>query len=150
NDDRLTNPACTADDDTCLTAAEAAVIEKIWAGARSASDTLLWPGIERGALMSLLAGANPFFIAVNQPKYWVYLDPTWDWKTLTYASYEQFFLDTVNAVGPLLATDDADLSAFKAHGGKLISYHGWADPFIMPQGTVRYFEALQATLGGAR
>jgi feruloyl esterase len=46
-----------------------------------------------------------------------------------------------------MATDNPDLSAFKARGGKLISYHGWADPVIMPQGTVKYFDSLKAKFG---
>jgi len=50
----------------------------------------------------------------------------------------------------VLATDNSDLSAFKARGGKLISYHGWADKLIMPQGTVKYFDALQTQFGGAQ
>jgi len=44
---------------------------------------------------------------------------------------------------------DPDLSRFKAHGGKLILYHGWADPLIPPRGTVDYYAALQEAMGGA-
>jgi pimeloyl-ACP methyl ester carboxylesterase len=149
NDAAITKSSCTSHDNTCLTVAEARVIDKIWSGARDASGRLLWPGIERGAATSLLAGSGPFPIGVDMAKYWVYLDPSWDWKTLDYANYEAFFDKAVETVGPMLGTDDPDLSAFKARGGKLISYHGWADPAIPPQGTVQYFEALQLELGGA-
>jgi pimeloyl-ACP methyl ester carboxylesterase len=151
DDASITHASCTTGDDTCLTVAEAGAIEKIWSGARNTSGTLLWPGIERGAELALLAGPGPLLPnSVSHPRYWVYLDPTWDWKTLTYENYEAFFQKAAEVVGPLMATDNPDLSAFKARGGKLITYHGWADPLVMPQGTIRYFDALRAKLGGAR
>src|SRR5205807_1742148 len=44
---------------------------------------------------------------------------------------------------------DPDLSAFRAAGGKLILWAGWADPAISPVGTVAYYQAVQQALGGA-
>src|SRR5579871_3534818 len=41
-----------------------------------------------------------------------------------------------------------DLSAFKAHGGKLLLYHGWADPGIPPGHTVSYYKSVLDTMGG--
>jgi feruloyl esterase len=43
---------------------------------------------------------------------------------------------------------DPDLIAFRDRGGKLILYHGWADPLIPPQGTLDYFAAVRARMGG--
>ena len=133
-------------DNECLTPEEAGAIDKIWGGARNYAGELLWPGVERGNTFSL-AGAQPFNIAVAQPKYWVYLDPDWDWTTLNYENYEAFFNKTVEMVNPVIGTDDPDLSKFKEHGGKLIMYHGWADPLIMPQGTIKYYNEMQKTMG---
>ena len=146
-DTTVTSATCTTADTTCLTSAEAMAIEKIWGGARTTTGTLLWPGLEPGADLNGLAGAMPFPIATEQPKYWVYFDPTWDWKTLTYQNYGAFFDKTVQLVGPVIATDNPDLSGFAARGGKLLLFHGWADPLIMPEGTTRYFEAVVRTLG---
>ena len=42
---------------------------------------------------------TPFAIAVNQPRYWVYFDPTWDWRVLDYNNYLRFFKDTVTRSG---------------------------------------------------
>ena len=147
NDISITKTGCAAGDDTCLSPVEAGVMQKIWGGSKTASGTQLWPGVERGAATVALAGSVPFGIATEQPKYWVYLDPNWDWKTLNYSNYESFFTKSVEMVGPMMATDNPDLSAFKARGGKLISYHGWADPLIMPEGTVKYFDSLKAKFG---
>jgi len=76
NDPAITKASCNSGDDTCLTPAEAGAVQKIWSGARNVAGDLLWPGIERGAQLSGLAGPVPFPIATEQPKYWVYLDPT--------------------------------------------------------------------------
>ncbi|HSV34755.1 MAG TPA: tannase/feruloyl esterase family alpha/beta hydrolase, partial [Ramlibacter sp.] len=61
-----------------------------------------------------------------------------------------FFNKSAEMVGPMMATDNPDISAFKQRGGKVIMYHGWNDNLIMPQGTVRYYErVLQAVSSSA-
>lgn len=145
NDLTITDAACAAD--TCLTPGEASAIKKIWGGARGAGGNLLWPGLERGTNLGALAGAAPFPIPIEQARYWVYFDPAWDWTTLNYLNYESFFSDNIAQVGPRMATDNPDLSAFRARGGKLIMYHGWSDNLIMPQGTTRYYERVKQTMG---
>lgn len=42
----------------------------------------------------------PMAIATEQPKYWVYFDPTWDSHALDYNNYLQFFKDTVVTSAP--------------------------------------------------
>ncbi len=63
-------------------------------------------------------------------------------------NYGAFFDDTVRAVGPIMATDDPDLSRFRDRGGKLVLWHGWADWGIMPQGTIDYYGRVARTLRG--
>ncbi len=145
NDLTITSASCS--DDSCLTPGEASAIKKIWGGARNAGGQLLWPGLERGTDTGALAGANPFPIPIEQARYWTYLDPAWDWTSLTPQNYETFFQDNARVVGPVMATDNPDLSAFKARGGKLILYHGWSDNLIMPQGTTRYYDRVKQTMG---
>jgi feruloyl esterase len=48
----------------------------------------------------------------------------------------------------LYAADHPDLRAFEARGGRLIVYHGWADPIVTPGATVDWYEAVQRTFGG--
>jgi feruloyl esterase len=51
----------------------------------------------------------------------------------------------------LYSADNPDLSAFNAHGGRLILWHGWADPHISPVNTIDYFDKVGAAMGaGAR
>ncbi|KAG6617651.1 uncharacterized protein IUM83_02609 [Phytophthora cinnamomi] len=48
---------------------------------------------------------------------------------------------------PLLDAVSSDLSKFHKAGGKLILWHGWADPHISPRTTIAYHEALQTHMG---
>lgn len=146
SDTTATSSTCASTDGTCLGMAEATALKKIWGGARTTSGTLLWPSFSKGADLNAMAGAAPFPIPIEQARYWVYFDPTWDWKTLTYANYEQFFNDNVAKVGPLMATENPDLSAFRKRGGKLIMYHGWADQLIQAEGTTLYWDSVTQTL----
>jgi hypothetical protein len=50
----------------------------------------------------------------------------------------------------LIGTDNPDLSAFRARGGKAIVWHGWADQLISAQGTVDYIQRVQQQMGGAQ
>ena len=43
---------------------------------------------------------------------------------------------------------DPNLRPFFGHGGKLLMYHGWADPGIPPLNSVHYYESVVDTLGG--
>jgi pimeloyl-ACP methyl ester carboxylesterase len=79
----------------------------------------------------------------NYLAYMVMNDPKLDIKTVTEA-------DIVRAerrYAPIMDADSADLSAFKAHGGKLIQYHGWNDPGIPPGYSLEYRERLLAKTG---
>jgi feruloyl esterase len=42
-----------------------------------------------------------------------------------------------------------DLKAYFDRGGKVISYHGWADPQISPGSTVGYYDSVLTKMGGA-
>lgn len=65
-----------------------------------------------------------------------------DWK---------FTIDGFNALrqmGQIYNSTNADLSAFRAHGGKLIIWQGWADQAIPPFGSPVYYDAVQDRMGG--
>jgi len=42
-----------------------------------------------------------------------------------------------------------NLKAFRAHGGKLIIWHGWADNGIPTTGTIDYYQDLERFMGGS-
>ena len=49
--------------------------------------------------------------------------------------------------GGFIDATSADLSAFKARGGKLLLYHGWNDQLIPPENTVSYYSSVLGKMG---
>jgi feruloyl esterase len=82
----------------------------------------------------------------DTPRYVGRQDPNWDMMS--------FNLETDLALalknGGLIEAGDPDLSKFKARGGKLLLYHGWADPGPAPENTINYYEAVNRKLGGSQ
>jgi hypothetical protein len=170
DDASVTHGSCTASDPTCLTPSEASAIDKMWEGPLSCAapwregncrvsdratrqlhgfgNKRLWYANTRGTDLSALGGVAPFPIATEQPKFWVYFDPAWDWRTLDYSNYLKFFRDSVARVGPLMASDDPDLQRFRSRGGKIVMWHGFSDQLIVPEGTIDYYDAVSRRAGG--
>ena len=169
-DTSITKASCTAADTTCLTPTEALAIDDMWKGPVSCSNghpgascpvrddatrnlngkgnKRLWYANTRGTDLSGLGGPAPFIAPLEQGKYWVYFDPNWDWTTLGYDNFLQWFTDNVNHVGPIMGSDNPDLSAFRDRGGKVVMWHGFADQLIVPEGTIDYYDAVTQALGG--
>jgi hypothetical protein len=137
----------SGDPANCLTAAEASVVNKIWNGPATADDRRhasdrAWYGLERGASLTSLAGTNPFAIASDHYKYWIKQDATFDWKTVTEDAFFGDFVESIKKFNEAIGTDD-NLDEFRRAGGKLITYHGLADPLIMPRGTYNYYNDMK-------
>jgi Tannase and feruloyl esterase len=140
-----------------ITATDADVIEKIWQGPETVRGTHLWFGLEPGADLSGLAGtatvngvttAVPLSIATDWLGTFLQRDPNWNWQTLTYGEFDRLFAQSVSEFSSTIATDDPNLTAFARHGGKVLIWHGLADPLIFPQGTIDYYQAVQRISGG--
>jgi len=56
--------------------------------------------------------------------------------------------ERLERLGGIYNATDPDLSAFRADGGKIIIYQGWADQAIPPFATVDYYRALVNEAGG--
>jgi feruloyl esterase len=139
-----------------VTEADAAIVKAIWDGPHRRDGSFLWYGLTRGADFSGVSNTGgtpltgmPFGITLDWFRFFLTQNPQWDWKTITPAAYEQFWDQALEEFGAVLGTDNPDLSAFRARGGKAIVWHGLADPLIYPQGTIDYYERVQQQLGGA-
>lgn len=72
------------------------------------------------------------------------------WKTLSYRQLANAF-DRGIALDPVfggVASDNPDLSKFKARGGKFLSWHGWNDESIPVQQSMHYYERVAEAMGG--
>jgi pimeloyl-ACP methyl ester carboxylesterase len=148
---------CPAGDaSTCLTTAEADAVRKIWNGPTDANGKRLWFGLERGASLTGLAGAAgattnaaPFPIAVTHMQ-WVMQNPTFDWQTISEATFPSAFRLSQRTFNEVIGTDDDNVQAFRKRGGKMIIWHGEADQLIMPRGTLNYFNRVLTGNGGPK
>lgn len=72
-------------------------------------------------------------------KYFVFGDPAWDYTRFDVATWAA---DT-RLAAKVLNADSVDLAAFKRRKGKLLLWHGWADPALNGQSTINYYERLK-------
>jgi feruloyl esterase len=86
-----------------------------------------------------LSESNFRFLALDRE------DPAFSWKTVRFPQD----LPRLKAMTDVLSPLDPDLRPFKSRGGKIIIYHGWADPAISANGTVDYYDQMTKAVGGA-
>ncbi|WP_037088503.1 tannase/feruloyl esterase family alpha/beta hydrolase [Neorhizobium vignae] len=142
----------------CITAEERQVVEK-WRSSPvdSSGRTLFVGGIPEGSepfwrtwLTGNEAGApglNPLF-AQSFGSYMAYpQDPGPAYKATEF----DFDKDPprMAAAAKMYNADDPDISAFRAAGGKMIVWHGWADAIVSPYTTIAWHEAAEKAAGGA-
>jgi len=143
-----------------ITAADADVVRKIWDGPRDTAGKRLWSGLPVGADFSVLAATQPdgnggttgapFFVPAVWVSTFVEKQPTFDTANLTYRQFDQIFQQARAEFDKTIGTGDANLSAFRAAGGKLLTWHGAADPVIPTGGTVDYRQRVEAQMGGTK
>ncbi len=154
----LASLACDpgADGPDCLTAEEAGAVAKIYDSPRNSAGDVLYPG-------GLPAGSEElwFFISVGfgdnlsiggsfAQEYHRYLAYTRD-PGEKFSLFDFDFDTDVKKLNPMARIYNAtspNLGGFKANGGKLLLYHGYADQLITPYGTIAYFESVVDKMGG--
>ncbi len=108
-----------------------------------------WPAWITGGNPPLPGQTAPslrFAFGTGIMKYFVFDDPNWDYSKYDLSTWKK---DTALAATFLNATDP-NLETFKAKGGKLILWHGWADAALTPLASVRYHEEVYARDPNAR
>src|SRR5262245_685787 len=136
----------------CLTADQVTTMRKYYAGAIDpVNGQLISPGAAPGAeTANVLALGFALLEQLPEPGfdglfYWVYGSAFGDLASANnFANFDfhhdvhtvdHKLVDVLNAVS-------TDLSEFEDRGGKLILWHGSADPLIAPQNSINYFNAL--------
>jgi feruloyl esterase len=143
-----------------ITATDADIINKIWAGPRDAAGNFVWygllPGAAFGGLNGTLTNSSgvtsplPFIVSLNHFIFWLARDPSFNWRTMTYAQFLQFFQQSVTEFNFAIGTRNPDLSAFHKAGGKIVGWVGTYDQLIYPQGSIDYYGRVVAKNHGIR
>jgi feruloyl esterase len=143
------------ENDQCLTAVQVEAVRKVYAGPRNprTGEQIIagyLPGSESPVGDDQFGGWKTYITDRKEPmrlgfwQHWVFSDAAWDWRTFDYdldVGYADVKVAAVNAGNP-------DLSAFRARGGKILMYSGWADPIGPPMDAVNYYEQVQKVAGG--
>jgi feruloyl esterase len=137
--------ACkNADGPSCLTAPQVDLARKLYAGPTDAQGHQLARGLEPGSEMgwNTLIGPKPMSLAVETYQYLVFKNPSWDFRTI---DAQKDFAQADKEIRALMNSTDPNLKPFLSHG-KLLMYHGWADPGIPPQNSVDYYKNVVQTV----
>ena len=132
---------CTsAGQSNCLNDDQVAAATAIYAGPRDpVTGERIFPGMAKGSEASSSFGWNALQASV-EPNFgslfkWVF------GLTFTYQDFDfHSDMNTLDRVlERLLNVTNPDLRKFREGGGKLLMYHGWADPLIAPQSSIDYY-----------
>lgn len=149
----LTCPAGDAPD--CLTAAQVGAVAEIYAGPKNSAGEPLHPGPLPGGEDGpdgwelWISGPGPFGVPIGLlvqdafMRFFAFANPGYDPMTFDFDAD----VSTVEALAPALNATDPDLSEFRKSGGKLLMWHGLADPSVMPTGTLQYYDAVVDRMG---
>jgi Tannase and feruloyl esterase len=137
---------------TTISAEAATIALATWTGSRSVEGKLQWYGLNKDAPLTTLVGTNcnsqgtcspvPFEIASAWITHFVQKNPEFDIAVLSHRQYDTVFRQSVNQYTSILGTNDPDLTDFRDAGGKMITWHGLADPLIFPNGTYQYYQQV--------
>lgn len=138
---------------TCLTRDQVTALRRMYAGARNPrTGQSLYVGWPRGSEASAggMGGWNLYWADPAKPheparsdfwRYWAGFGEAWDWRAF------DFDRDAARALARLSKTIDAvdpDIEAFRRRGGKLIQWHGAADPVVPFADSIAYYTRAAA------
>jgi feruloyl esterase len=141
----------------CLTAEQVTTMQNYYGGTIDpVNGQVINPGSERGnETDNVTALGLAFAERLPEPPfdglfYWVF-GPSFGYPAspVNFANFD--FHHDVDKVDDQLAAvlnaNSTDLGDFRQRGGKLLMYHGWADPLIPSPSSINYFNALVGNEG---
>jgi len=127
----------------CLTAAQVTRARTLYGPATSAGGMKLYPGAAPGSAPLVFLPAAGVQPGHTQMELMLQHKPFW---TVADFDPDRHIPLLEHELGDLLDTTNPNLSRFRAHGGKLILYHGWADPLLSPYNTIDYYDNVMRTM----
>jgi Tannase and feruloyl esterase len=137
----------------CLSAEQVAAVKKFYSGPVTSTGERTFPGGSMPGTEAGLFGINGYqtIFASFSREFFQYMGfvpapgPTWKSSDFDFdRDYKR-----LGMLESLWASTNPDLRKFKAAGGKLILWQGWADGAVSPLSTIDYYETVERTMGGA-
>ncbi|KAI7537672.1 tannase and feruloyl esterase [Hortaea werneckii] len=130
----------------CLTSAQVQTVRQVFEPYYGVNGSLIYPRMQPGSELSaayIYYNGQPFQYTVDWLRYAILNDTTWQADSLTpqLAAYAAE-IDPYN-----ISTWNGDLSPFQSRGGKILHYHGLADPIISSDNSPRYYEHVVTSMG---
>lgn len=146
------------DPSRCLSAAEQAVLTRLYDGARnSRGERLFDGGLARGSEAEWVPnfvgpGGQPALFHPDGPirelyQYLIFMPDPGPGPTAAAFDFDRD-PPRLALVETLYSAMNPDLAAFRRRGGKLIVYQGWNDIEIPPALTLNWFATMERTMGG--
>jgi feruloyl esterase len=128
--------------ENCLTESQVETAKQLYSGpVNPRTGQSLYPGLPRGSefgwdgLDPTPGKGTPPYAPIFQ---WVF-GANWDWRQFDFdhqlVTFNQKLAATVNATSP-------NIDTFRAHGHKLLMYHGWSDWLVAPEESIHYYNAV--------
>ncbi|USP79334.1 tannase and feruloyl esterase [Curvularia clavata] len=133
----------TGNSSHCLSTTQLHTLHNIYSDYVDESNTFFFPGLSKGTEgQPFLVAANaPNSLGSDYPKYFLGLGPEW-----RFDSYTDAIIALSDKINPGNATVKFDLSAYYKKGGKILSYHGLADPLIPYKSSPYFYNEVYRTL----
>jgi feruloyl esterase len=138
-----------ADGPSCLTAAQVEAVRKIYAGPtnpRTGEQLFFPPQLGSELPWSQFTGPQPFGLASDFFKYFVYKNPNWDGKNPA-INYDTDWSIIEKPENLVVNGGNPDIKEFVKRGGKLLLYEGWADGTIPSGVAIDYYKKVTDTVG---
>jgi feruloyl esterase len=139
--------ACSSGDAaSCLTAKQIETVKQAYTPVKTKTGEAVYPGSSPGFEFGLRMPDAPLELHFSGFRYIGRQNAGWD--PLTFDLEADLAL--LQKHGGSIEATDPNLAAFKARGGKMLFYHGWADPGPAPANTLAYRAAVEQKLGGSQ
>ena len=133
----------------CLTPGQVESARQLYSAVKTKSGEVVYPGRSAGVESGWAARipvpgkpVNPLW--GDMPRFVGHRDANWD--PMSFDLDKDLALVLKN--GSFIEASDPNLSRFKARGGKLLLWHGWADPGPAPENTINYYSQAATAAGG--
>lgn len=144
--------ACKAGDSPdCLTPGQVASARQLYAPVKTKAGHVAYPGrapgVESGWTSRIPEVGKPVgSLWGDMPRFVGHRDANWD--AMSFELDKDLALTLKN--GSFIEASDPNLTKFKARGGKLLLWHGWADPGPAPANTINYYSQAAKASGGSQ